>query len=451
VFYLTVFLKRSEFGLFFAVVEIVAILGYFSDVGLAASLIQRNQKLKLIEIRTSFTIQQLLVTTLCLATLFGIPWLATAYQLSTDGVWLVRALVAGFFLASLKTIPSILLERVLKFDKLVIVEVIETLLFYGIAVYMAWQGFGVKSYTYAVVIRGITGVVLIYALAPWKIGFAFSLPAVKELFKFGIPFQLNTFIAAVKDRLLNLVLWKFIGADGMGIIGWAQTWSQKPLRVVTDNVTKVTFPAFSRLQDDPKELASAIEKMLFFSATVIFPILVGTGVLIKPVVELIPNYQKWQPALFAFYLYLFNSGWAAITTPLTNTLAAIGKIKWVTGLMVMWTILTWAVIAPLGYRFGYNGVAIGVALVALSSVVAIGLVYRQVKFNLIRSLAAPMFASAFMGTGTWLLSRYLPTNLPNVIVVGISGGLMYASVIYLLAKDQIVGQIKSVASKLKQP
>ena len=33
-FFLTVFLGRAEIGLFFAISELVAILGYFSDIGL---------------------------------------------------------------------------------------------------------------------------------------------------------------------------------------------------------------------------------------------------------------------------------------------------------------------------------------------------------------------------------------------------------------------------------
>ena len=53
------------------------------------------------------------------------------------------ALAFGFFLASLKTIPSVLLERDLKFEFLVLVELAETLIFYLIAVALAWRGFGV--------------------------------------------------------------------------------------------------------------------------------------------------------------------------------------------------------------------------------------------------------------------------------------------------------------------
>src|SRR3989344_5847598 len=127
-FFLTTFLDIAQIGLFFAVSEIVAILGYFSDIGLAAALIQRKESLKLVDIRTTFTIQQILVTGLCLFVFFFSPKISSYFNLDSHGQWLLWALTLGFFLASLKTIPSVLLERQLKFDKLVVVETIETVL-----------------------------------------------------------------------------------------------------------------------------------------------------------------------------------------------------------------------------------------------------------------------------------------------------------------------------------
>jgi len=250
VFLLTVFLGAAEFGLFFVVNEIVGIMGYFSDVGLAASLIQKKTQPSVEAIRTSFTIQMSLVLLTSGLVILGGRWIGSYYHLDQTGMYLLWALVASFVLSSLKTIPSVLLERKLQFDRLVIVETAEALLFYGVAVFMAWQGMGLISYVWAVLTRSMVGVILIYWLAPWPVGLAFEWGEIKDLFKFGIPYQGNTLIAMVKDRLLNVVLAGWIGITGMGYLGWAQTWSQRSLRFVSDNVTKVTFPAFSRMQDD---------------------------------------------------------------------------------------------------------------------------------------------------------------------------------------------------------
>src|SRR3989338_40941 len=63
-FLLTVFLGRQEIGLFIAVNDLVSILGYFSDIGLAASLIQKKDQVTLTDLRTTFTIQQIIVLVL---------------------------------------------------------------------------------------------------------------------------------------------------------------------------------------------------------------------------------------------------------------------------------------------------------------------------------------------------------------------------------------------------
>jgi len=292
-FLLTVFLGKAEIGLFFAVSELVAILGYFSDIGLAAALIQKKAKPKLADIRSTFTIQQALVLTLIALVFILTPWLRSFYEIDQPGVFLLWALAISFFLASLKTIPSVLLERKLRFDLLVVVEIVESLLFYGIAVLLAWEGLGVSSYAWAVLIRGIVGVILIYLLSPWKIGFAFERDSLRHLLRFGIPYQANTFLAVVKDRLMNVFLWKIIGATGVGILGWAQKWAQMPLRLIMDAVIKVTFPAYARMQEHKKELAQAIEKTLFFISLLVFPMIIGMVILARPLVSLIPRYSKW--------------------------------------------------------------------------------------------------------------------------------------------------------------
>ncbi|HUS60367.1 MAG TPA: oligosaccharide flippase family protein [Nevskiaceae bacterium] len=449
-FLLTVFLDMAEIGLFFAVSELVAILGYFSDIGLAAALIQKKEKPKLTDVRSTFAVQQSLVLVLVILVFVFTPWLRDFYHISQPGVWLLWALAAGFFLASLKTIPSVLLERKLRFDLLVIVEVVETLLFYGIAVLLAWKGLGVISYAWAVLIRGIVGVILIYFISPWKLGFSFHLKSLRRLFRFGIPYQTNTFLAVIKDRLMNVFLWKIIGATGVGILGWAQKWAQMPLRFVMDAVMKVTFPAYSRLQANTKNLSLAIEKTLFFIAVLTFPLLVGMVILARPLMMVIPRYQKWEVALIALYLFVINSTWASVTTPLMNALSAIGKIKIVFKLMIMWTVLTWIFYPLLSLKLGYNGVALGSALVATSSVVAILLAKKYLKFRFWFSVKKPLLSSFLMGIIVLMLSFVLPKNILTIVLSVFLGGLIYFGFLFLFVGQELLTDFRKIILALRK-
>lgn len=448
-FLLSVFLNKAEIGLFFAVSELVAILGYFSDIGLAAALIQKKEKPKLADIRSTFAIQQVLVLTLVVLVFILTPRLKVFYNISQSGIWLLWSLTVGFFLASLKTIPSVLLERKLRFDLMVVVEIVETLLFYGIAVFFAWRGLGVISYAWAVLVRGIIGVALIYLFSPWKIGFAFEFDSLRHLFRFGVPYQANTFLAVVKDRLMNVFLWRIIGATGVGILGWAQKWSQMPLRFVMDSVIKVTFPAYARMQEDKRQLTKAIEKTIFFISLFVFPILTGMVILARPLVSLIPRYGKWEVALLPLYFYAINSFWGAVTTPLTNALTAIGRIKTVFKLMIMWTVLTWIFFPLLAVNYGFNGVAAASALVATSSIVAIGIIKKYIKFRFLFSIVKPLIASILMGVLIFIFTPFLAKNIFGMTTLVILGGLVYFILIYSMVGNSFFVDIKKILNAVK--
>ncbi len=437
-FLLSVFLGRPEIGLFIAVNDLVSILGYFSDIGLAASLVQKKDRVTLSDLRTTFTIQQSLVLVLILVMLALSGWLFGYYHIAGPGTWLFYSLLAAFFLASLKTIPSVVLERQVRFEVIAAVEVVENLIFYATAVLLAWRGGGVASYAWAVLLRGIIGTALIYYLAPWKVGFDWSKSSLKTLLSFGLPYQINTLLATVKDRFVNILLWKIIGADGVGIIGWAQTWSQKPLRFVMDNVTRVTFPSFARLQDQPAQLRAAIEKTLFFITALTFPIVGGIAVWGPTVVKLIPRYGKWEVALLPLTLYCFNSAWAAVSTPLTNTLNALGKVKTNTLLMIMWTVLTWLLTPWLAIKYGYVGVAYATAIIAVSSIVPIIIVKSLTQFSLWSSVVKPFLATLAMMSAAVVVTRVLPISWPDLAVNFVVSGGVFTLVIYLLVGKSLV-------------
>src|SRR4030042_6343587 len=68
-FLLTIFLSPHEYGIFFVVTAVVNFLIYFSDIGLAAALIQKKDEIEEHDLATTFTIQQSLVITLVLISL----------------------------------------------------------------------------------------------------------------------------------------------------------------------------------------------------------------------------------------------------------------------------------------------------------------------------------------------------------------------------------------------
>lgn len=443
-FLLTIFLGVAQYGVFWVVSAVINFLAYFSDIGLAASLIQKKERPTREELKTVFTIQQTLVLTVLVLLFLSSPYLKNYYNLSMEAMWLLYALGFSFFLSSLKVIPSVLLEREIEFSKLIIPQIGEVITFNLVAVFFAWKGYGVTSFTLAVVVRGIVGVVLMYLIRPWRPGIFFSIQPAKKLFRFGIPYQANTFLAMFKDDGLTMFLGGLIGMSGMGLLGWAQRWAQAPLRFFMDQVIKVTFPAFSRMQNDKKELSKAVSRSIFFICLLVFPSLIGLITVAEPLTEVIPKYEKWQPALLALSLLGINTAWAAVTTPLTNLLNAIGKITTTFKLMIMWTSLTWVTVPLLAIRFGVDGAAFGFAIVGTSSMVAIWIIHRIIKFDLIASVGKPLSGAVVMGLSLFLMKLLLPISFASIILMVLAGIIIYASSIFVLVGPSILSDTKQV-------
>lgn len=447
---LTIFLSPSVFGVYFVVSAAIAFLSYFSDIGLAAALIQKKEQITREELRTTFTIQQILVISVVVIALVLSNFVRTFYHLDGDGVLLFQALVVSFFLSSLKTIPSIILERDLHFEKLVIPEIVENLFFYVIAVFLAYKGFGVTSFTFAVLARGIAGVIAIYIISPWRIGLGFHRETAKKLLSFGIPFQTNSFLALIKDDLLVAYLGRVLPLAQVGYIGFAQKWAFAPLSLIMNNVIRITFPSFSRLQNDKNVLRKAIEKSIFAACFLIFPGLMGLVALSPYFITLIPKYLKWEPAIISLAFFSMNAAFSSISTPLTNALSAIGKIKITLYLMVFWTIATW-VLTPLAILFyGFNGVAYASALIASSVVIVIYIVKRYIDFSVLKMVLNPFLATIFMGAVVYFLSPILVKNIFGLIFMIIFGAVVYFSTMFILAKKEMLDDIKLVRSNLKK-
>lgn len=443
--FLSVFLQRWELGVFWAVSEIVGFLGYFSDVGLAAAVIQKKKEPTSEELKATFTIQQALVLT-CVLLAFALTSLLEKRFDFQNGRFLYWVLLFGFFTSSLKTIPSVLLERRLEFGKIAIVDLIEQTVFTGLAVLLAWRGFGINSWAWAVFCRSLLGVLLIYIFSPWRMGVSFKFSRIKPLFKFGVPFQVNSLLALFKDKLMNIFLWGVLGSEGVGILGWAQRWAQIPLRFLMDQVIRVTFPAYSRIQHNRERFKRALERSVLTTNLLIFPVLAGMGFLMPKVVRLFPQYHKWSVGILPFWFFLGSFAWGAVTTPLTNAFNSVGKVGITLKLMIFWTGLTWITVPLLAIKFGVLGAAMGMFLVSSTSWIAWIWAKKEFNISLIRVLFSPLIGTLIMLTVLITIDSFLKNSLSTLIILILVGTISYVLYVFLFAKEETEWIINSFGS-----
>ncbi|MEK7580961.1 MAG: oligosaccharide flippase family protein [Patescibacteria group bacterium] len=447
-FVLTILLAPSVFGVFFVVSAFINFFVYFSDIGLAAALIQKKENPTKDDLKTTFTIQQIIIFTLVALGLLFSSKIASFYNLDESGLTLLRVLIISLILSSLKTIPSIILERDLNFTKLVIPQIAENIIFYTTAVILAMNKFGISSFSWAILARGLAGLVTVYVLSPWKPSFGINRISAKQLTSFGVPFQINSILAILKDDLLTIFLGKILTFSQLGYIGWSQKWAFTPLRFFMDNVNKVTFPTYARLQEHSEELKKAIEKSIFFVTFLVYPSVFGIVAIAPFVLKLVPSYEKWQPALPLLYWFSINALFSAVSTTFTNTLFAIGKPKIVLKYMAFWTFATWALTVPLIFKFGYVGVGIGSAIVSTTSVTLLYFVNKSVKVNILGNIFGPLIISTLMFVVTRFILSNLSVSFSNLILAIICGAIIYFMTSVILFRSHLQKDFKVIVKSL---
>ncbi len=441
---LGVYLSPEDFGVYGIVLQVIGLLTFVSDIGLAAALIQKKETPTLTDYRTAFTLQQILSWVIVFGALLVGLTPVFRQKAGDAGFWILIATAVSFPLATVKTVSSVMLERKLDFSKLVIPQIVEQIIFQVCLLYLVISGFGVISFAYAIVLRSLVGLVVMLWLQPWQIGFALNKPSLKSLIGFGAKFQVNDLLARVKDQLFYLVLGLSLSNKEFGYINFAKQWSMYPYSLTVQNVMAITFPTFSRLQGHTLLLKKAIEKSLFFITLVLFPMLVGMIILSKPIIVVFPAYAKWEPALVSLILFTASIGWSAVSTPLTNALTAIGKINTTLWLMVMWIALTWLVTPLCIWLFGYNGVAVAALVISFSSFVPLYFVQKIVPISFLETIwrqtlsAVVMAAVGIAGMSLWQRGVY------EMLLGGVVISVTYVTTLLLVGRAKLIQEIRSL-------
>lgn len=441
-FILTLVLPPATFGVYILTLSIMAFFNYFSDIGLAASLIQKKD-LSDDDVKTTFTIQQFLVITLLIIGFLLTNIIKSYYKLPDEAVYLYWSLLGAFFLSSLKTIPSIFLERKIQFQKIVLVQIVENTIFYITVSVLALAGLGLYSFAYAVIIRSLVGTLLMYYISFWIPQIGISRVSMKHLLSFGIPFQTNSLLALVKDDLLMVYLGGILGLDALGYIGWAKRWAEAPIRIIMDNVSRILFPVFSRIQTEKDHIAALVDKVLYFQTMLLAPIYVGMILLMHYVVELVPKYSKWEPALPIFYLICFSAFFSSYSTPFINLFNAVKRVGLSFKFMLYWTAMTWILVPILTNLYGPIGFPLTLVVLSLTFIVIVQIAKQIIPFNFLRSISPTILSALIMSIIVSGVKQF-GVSVPVFISVGLLGGASYIGILYFLFKKDIIKDIRSI-------
>lgn len=440
-------LTTREVGVYVVVTAIQRVISFFSDFGLGAALVQKKESVTQNDITTVFTLQTLITVSIFLIVLLLRNFIAEFFKLSIEAETLLIALVFTIFLSSFKTIPSILLERSINFQKHIIPQIAEAFVFNALLVSLLLLGFKINSFTYAFLASSLIGIPIYYYVCPWKIEFRIQKASLKHL-HYGLQFQAKNILGTIKDDLLTVFLAKILTFTELSYIGFAQRFAFFSYRYIVDSVTKVTFSAYARLQSDKKLLRQSLEKTLFFVGTIMFPILLGLIITSPYIVQYFPRWHnKWEPAIISLAFFSLNAFIASLSGVLVTLLDATGKVKTTLKLMVLWTILTWILTPVLISFFGYNGVSIASFIVGLTIFVTVQIVRRIIDFDFLGSIYKPFFISLVMSAVVYGGTKYLVIDFLSLFAVILLGVGIYAIGMYIVSRNELEDGLKRLFIK----
>lgn len=439
-------LTPRDVGVYTAVIAIQRVISFFTDFGFGAALIQKKDKLTKEDVVTTFTLQAAVTFLIFVLIFFLRGNIANVFRLGSDAAVLLLVLVFTIFLSSFKTIPSILLERKIHFHKLVFPQIVESAAFNIILLVLVLSQFGLYSFSWAFLASSIISIPVYYFVQPWKIGFGIDKKSLKHL-KFGLQFQLKNILATIKDDFLTVILTRFLSFTEIGYIGFAQRLAFFVFRYVVDSVTKVTFSAYSRLQEDKILLRKAIEKSLFFVSSLMFPMLTILIIASPFIISYFPKWNKWEPAVLTLVFFALNAMVSSLSGILVNVLDSTGKVKTTLKLMVIWTALVWILTPVFIAFFGFNGVAIASFLVTLTIFYTVYLVKKVVDFSFLGSILKPAIATFVMAVFFYSSANLFAKSLFYLVALGLLSGVVYFVLFYLMAGKELRSDFKKIFLK----
>ncbi len=266
-------LGPRDFGLIGMVFVFTGFATAISDFGFSQALVQREN----VEERHRSTVFWLTCLTgllLALLTVGGAPLVAKFYRESRLAP-LMTLIALAFPVSSLNVVQKAMMYRAMRFRALGLIETGGTVVSGIVGVTLAIRGFGAKSLVWQFLASYFFVVTAMWWVGKWRPRFEIDRGALKELF--GYSSHLTAF-SAVNYWFRNgdnLLVGKFFGAWDLGIYARAYTLMLLPLNQVTSVVSKVMFPVFSRLQNEPQRVKDLYLRMIGIIALITFPMMLG--------------------------------------------------------------------------------------------------------------------------------------------------------------------------------
>lgn len=426
-------LTPEDFGLMGICYVAIAGMAVFTNTGFNQALIQRKDNNDNV-LNTAWVISVIRGVVLFLLLFILAPFIAKFYDNATIEP-ILRIIAFSFLFSGFSNIGLILYSKELNFKKKVVYDQITAILSIMITVGLAFWLRNVWALVIGHVFGAVVGVSLSYWAHPFRPKFQFKVNIAKELFHFGKHIFLSGIVIFLFTQGDDALVGKVLGISALGFYYLAYKISNLPATAITHVISSVSFPAYSKVQDDINRLAKAYLKILKMTVFMSLPIAAGLFVLAPEFIRIVYG-DKWMsiiPAMQVLCIFGAIRSIGATTGPLFQS---VNKPELIWKFNLGQVIVALFLIYPLTKAYNILGTSVSITLaILIFNIVALFCVSQIINIRVIdilKIILKPLIASIFMVFTVYFLRNVFCINITALIFLISCGILIYAFALYLI-------------------
>lgn len=429
-------LAPQDFGLMGIALLSMATLETFSQTGFQQALIQKKYDIKpYLDSAWTFLILRGII-------LFSILYLIAPYAATffdaPEAKPIIQVIGLSVIFQAFTNIGVIHFQKELEFNKQFIYQLSGTLTDFVVAIVAVLILGNVWALVFGLLAGKAAMFITSYFIHPYRPHLSFDIGKVKELFGYGKWILGSSVLVFLVTQGDDILLGKLLGVNALGLYQMAYLISNLPATEITHLISQVTFPVYSKIQNDVSKLREAYLRVLQLTAFLSFPI-AGLICVLAPDFTMIFLGEKWMPMVPAMQVLVFAGLVRSIAATSGPIFYAVGKPK----IDTKWQIVRFFVIAVLIYPFTIKWEVLGTSFVVFLSIFIsnFGFSFNVIKItrcgikNFIKTLFLPLIIGITIVASILALKIVINTTEISgfVLVIGIDF-LICFGMIYLIDK-----------------
>ncbi len=443
-------LDPKAFGFLALAYVFIAFAQVFVDQGFSQALIQRKE-LEPEHFDTAFWIS---IISGCLLTVFviAVASIMAVFFNEPRLIKLIQWLSIHLIITGFSSTPQAILMRRMAFKRLAIRSFIAAIVGGVVGISMAFTGFGVWSLVGQILTEGLVGSIILWKACQWWPGLKISIIHFKDLFSFGISMIGLGVLGFFNRRTDDFLIGYFLGPVALGYYTIAYRILLTMLELFTWTTGQVSFPIFSKLQGETKQIRHIFYTATQLTSLIAFPAFAGLAVLAP---EFVLSFfgEQWLQSIPVIQVLAFIGMLRSVTYFNGTIMKAIGKPHLVLGLSILNTSVN-VIGFAIAVRWGIVAVATAFVIRGyLLTPISLWILKKMIQINYstyFQQFTVAIAGCLVMTTFLWG-SKYFVNGLMNMnvsLVLYVMIGIIAYSGTILIVSPKLSRQVYDLARLL---